>query len=142
MTTTQTIFTRTAAALALASALFAAAPASAGLTGRLDPVASTGQAGTGANLEQSAIAAPQVTEPASPPQAAKPQATKPQATKAEASEKRVRRDTDVTARRHGQATRATHVAHGSARRPGSTWNAVSYAAVTPVAFAAPPCHRR
>jgi hypothetical protein len=119
----QTLFTRTFAALALASALVATGPASAGLSGRVDAVASSEVTSTGAQdvAETTASAEPRAAD----------------------KERSPRHDSDVTARRHTQAQpRASRsVERVESRKPRFSWHAVSYAAATPVGFGLN-CHRR
>lgn len=128
MTTTKTLFAHSFAAFVLAGALFAAGPASAGLSGHVDAVASIETANIGAQdvSETTATVEPQ-------PAAA--------ADKAASRERSPRHDSDVTARRHTQVKAARIVERSETRKPRYTWRAVSYAAATPVGFGLP-CHRR
>jgi hypothetical protein len=129
MTTTNTLFAHSFAALALAGALFAAGPAAAGLSGHVDRVASTETTNTGAQdvAETTATAEPRVADAADRASA----------------ERSPRRDSDVTARRHTQSKAAAprQVERSESRKPRSTWHAVSYASATPIGFGLP-CHRR
>jgi hypothetical protein len=124
MTTTNTLFNTMFAALALAGVVMASAPASAGLSDRVDAIASAETTNTGVQDEVTASAEPRAAEAAS-------------------KERSPRHDSDVTARRHTQAKPAPtrHVERTESRKPRFSWHAVSYAAATPVGLGLP-CHRR
>ena len=127
MTTTKTLFNGMFAALALAGVLMAAAPASAGLSDRVDAMASAETTNTGVQDEITASAEPRAARAAG----------------TASKERSPRHDSDVTARRHTQAKPAPtrHVERTESRKPRFSWHAVSYAAATPVGFGLP-CHRR
>src|SRR5947209_4442166 len=132
MTTSNTLFAHSFAALALAGALFAAGPAAAGLSGHVDRVASTQTTNTGVQdvAETTATAEPRVADAADNAIGAR-------------SPRSPRHDSDVTARRHtqGKSAASRQVERSESRKPRSTWHAVSYAAATPMGFGLP-CHRR
>jgi hypothetical protein len=126
MTTTKTLFNGAFAVLALAGVLMASAPASAGLSDRVDAIASAETANTSVQDEITASAEPRATEAATASKGRSP-----------------RHDSDVTARRHTQAkpAPARHVERIESRKPRFSWHAASYAAATPIGFGRP-CHRR
>jgi hypothetical protein len=126
MTTTQTLFNGMFAALALTGALMAAGPASAGLSARVDTVASSEITGATQNVAETTVTAELNA-----------------ADKVDAKERSPRHDSDVTARRHIQAKPAASrsVERTENRKPRYTWHAVSYARMSPVGLGLN-CHRR